>query len=44
MLLPKIRAALKQEAGSSKPRVLFVHLMGSHPTFLHPAFRPAGRI
>ena len=33
MLLPKIRAALKQEAGSSKPRVLFVHLMGSHPTF-----------
>lgn len=33
MLLPKIRAALKQESGSNKPRVLFVHLMGSHPTF-----------
>lgn len=32
-LLPKIQEVLKVKPSEDKPRLIFVHLMGSHPTF-----------
>ena len=32
-LLPKLEETLRSTAGDSRPKLIFLHLMGSHPTF-----------